>query len=190
MVGRGATVRFAATALLWAAGCSSLPGEAWEGLDQPGAPRRGTTFLGYSAESLYRSDIRTVHIELLGSRDFRRFWEFRLSEAIAKRVELETGWRLAPAAEADAILSGELLQVNSTTFSEEPDTGEVRERQYGHRIRWTFKDRRTGQIMVERRTEFAYAYAFPELNETGSQSLDAAVDAVARRVVDGLKADF
>jgi hypothetical protein len=80
--------------------------------------------------------------------------------------------------------------VNSTTLAEEPDTGVIREQQFGHRIRWTWKDRRTGAILVERRTEFAYAYAFGELNETASQALDAAVDALARRVVDGLKADF
>jgi hypothetical protein len=183
-----ACIGLPAAALL--CGCAALPGGSWDAPDRPDGPQPGPTLLGYSATPAFRRDVKSIHIELLGSRDFRRFWEFRITEAIAKRVELETGWRLAPAAGADTILTGELLKTASSTLAEEPDTGEIREQQFGHQIRWTWKDRRTGRILVERRTEFAYAYAFPELNESASQALDAAVDVLARRVVNGLKADF
>lgn len=148
---------------------------------------------GYSTAPLYRTDIRTVAIEMFGSREYRRQWEFRLTEAVAKQLELKTPWRLGHASTADAVLTGEVVSISGSTLSEAPDTGAVREFQLGIAIRWRLKDLRTGRILHESAGSFpelAFAFQYPQFNESQNNTLDAAVDAAARRVVAGLREDF
>ena len=59
--------------------------------------------------SLYRPDIRTVHIPVIQSDSFRRYLGERLTEAVVKEVELRTPYKVVGADEADSVLTVRLV---------------------------------------------------------------------------------
>jgi hypothetical protein len=59
--------------------------------------------------SLYRPDIRTVHVPVMQSESFRRYLGERLTEAIVKEIELRTPYKVVGADAADSVLSVRLV---------------------------------------------------------------------------------
>ena len=51
---------------------------------------------GYSTRRPFPTDINSVHVEMLHSKEFRRELEYRLTEAIIKRIEMDTPYRITP----------------------------------------------------------------------------------------------
>jgi hypothetical protein len=60
-------------------------------------------------QSLYRSDIRTVHVPIFQSDSFRRNLGERLTEAVAKEIELKTPYKVVHRADADSTVSGQIV---------------------------------------------------------------------------------
>jgi hypothetical protein len=85
------------------------------------APRSALVFLaivsflpgcaGYQIgrRSLYRPDVRTVHVPMIQSDSFRRYLGERLTEAIVKEIELRTPYKVVDAGSADSVLSVRLV---------------------------------------------------------------------------------
>jgi hypothetical protein len=76
--------------------------------------------------SLYRPDIRTVHIPVIQSDSFRRYLGERLTEAIVKEVELRTPYKVVDADSADSVLTVRLVSdskriLTNNRFSEPRD---------------------------------------------------------------------
>jgi hypothetical protein len=59
--------------------------------------------------SLYRPDIRTVHVPVVQSESFRRYLGERLTEAIVKEVELRTPYKVVGSDAADSVLNVRLV---------------------------------------------------------------------------------
>jgi Lipopolysaccharide-assembly len=59
--------------------------------------------------SLYRPDIRTVHVPMIQSDSYRRYLGERLTEAVVKEVELRTPYKVVDSASADSVLSIRLV---------------------------------------------------------------------------------
>jgi len=59
--------------------------------------------------SLYRPDIRTVHVPMIQSDSYRRYLGERLTEAVVKEVELRTPYKVVESASADSVLSIRLV---------------------------------------------------------------------------------
>lgn len=76
--------------------------------------------------SLYRPDIRTVHIPVVQSDSYRRYLGERLTEAVVKEVELRTPYKVVASDTADSVLSIRLVSdskrvINNNRFSEPRD---------------------------------------------------------------------
>ena len=145
------------------------------------------TGCGYSTKRPFPADIQTVHVEMLHSKEFRRELEFRLTEAITKRIEMDTPYRVAPRRTADALLSGEVLAVDNRTFGDDFDTDLPREIGSTMVVRFRFKDLRTGEILVER-PQFVYQTSYiPSVGETFAQGVTRAVDGMAEQIVETME---
>jgi hypothetical protein len=59
--------------------------------------------------SLYRPDIRTVHVPVIQSDSYRRYLGERLTEAVVKEIELRTPYKVVDSASADSVLSVRLV---------------------------------------------------------------------------------
>jgi hypothetical protein len=59
--------------------------------------------------SLYRPDIRTIHVPVVQSDSYRRYLGERLTEAVVKEIELRTPYKVVDSDSADSVLSVRLV---------------------------------------------------------------------------------
>ena len=150
----------------------------------------GMVGCGYSMARPFPTDIQSVHVEMLHSREFRRELEFRLTEAIVKRVEVDTPYRIDPRQTADAVLTGEILAVDNRTFGDDFETDLPREIGATVVMRFRFQDMRTGDILVERPRFVFQASYIPPVGETFTQGMTRAVDGLAEQIVESMETDW
>ena len=145
---------------------------------------------GYSSRRPFRTDIQTVCVEMFESKEFRRELEFRLTESVVKRIEMDTPYRIAPKERADALLSGEILGVKNRTFGDDFETDLPREIGSTITVRLRFQDLRTGDILMER-PRFIYQTTYiPPVGETFDTGMRRGLDGLAEQIVEALEEDW
>ena len=145
---------------------------------------------GYSTKRPFRTDIQTIHVEMAHSREFRRGLEMRLTEALVKRISMDTPYRLAPAGRADAMLTAEIIKVDNRSFGDEFDTDLPREIGTTMVARYRLKDVRTGEILAERERTVHHAGYIPSVGETFSDAVTRLVDGLAEQIVESMEMDW
>jgi len=96
--------------------------------------------------SLYRPDIRTVHIPVIQSDSFRRYLGERLTEAVVKEVELRTPYKVVGPDEADSVLTVRLASDNKRVIANNRFS-EPRDIETDFFIQTSWVDRRGDLIM-------------------------------------------
>ena len=145
---------------------------------------------GYSTRRPFSTDIQTIHVEMLHSKEFRRELEFRLTEAIVKRIQMDTPYRIAPRRTAQAVLSGEVLSVENRTFGDDFDLDLPREIGSTVVVRFRLQDLRTGEVLLERpRFVFQTSY-IPPVGETFTTGMTRALDGMAQQIVEAMESDW
>lgn len=71
--------------------------------------------------SLYRPDIRTVYVPMFESDSLRRNLGERLTEAVAKEIELKTPYKVVHRPDADSVLSARITSETKRVVSEQVD---------------------------------------------------------------------
>jgi len=162
------------------------------GLLFAGCSGDGTT--GYTTQSQFPSDVKTVYIPVWtrGKDVYRRDIEMRLTEALVKRLQQNTPYRIAKKGEADTELSGEIIRIDQEVLHYNPDTGKAREIGMLFTVNFTWKDLRSGKILVSREKFQVSTTYIPdeEFNEdffVGSEDL---VNKLARLIVEQLESDW
>jgi hypothetical protein len=148
------------------------------------------TGCGYSARRPFPDGIETVHVKMFHSREFRRDLEFDLSEALVKRVNMDTPYRIAPLKTADTVLSGEILEVRNRTVGDDFETQLPRETASTIAVAFRWKDLRTGRILVEReRFVFTTTY-IPPVGETFAKGMVRGLDGLAEAIVETMESPW
>ncbi len=131
--------------------------------------------------------IRTVALDVLESKEFRRGLELQLTEALAKRIEAETPFRLAKKDRADTILSGEIKEVRQSTMGRDFRT--VRPRQTASTVVVSFqwKDLRTGEVLVDRPNYVQTVDYITPLGEDFYHASERAMDRLSERIVEEMQ---
>ena len=138
---------------------------------------------GYSTERPFRSGIQSVHVEMLESRDFRRELEFQLTEALIKRIEMDTPYKIAPVRTADTLFTGEILEVFEGVLGDDFKTGLPREKGATVVMRFRWKDLRTGRMLVERERFVHSVEYIPPVGETFARGMVRGLDDMAEAIV-------
>lgn len=148
------------------------------------------TGCGYSTVRPFRTDIRSIHVEMLHSKEFRRELEFRLTEALIKRIEMDTPYRVESRQKADTLLSGELIAVQNRSLGDDFDLDLPREIGSSVVVRFRWQDMRTGEILLER-PRFVYQTSYiPPVGETFSDGMLRALEGMAEEIVEAMEADW
>lgn len=148
------------------------------------------TGCGYSTQRPFPTDIQTVHVEMFQSREFRRELEFQLTEALIKRIEMDTPYRIAPRRTADVVLTGEVLRVENRTFGDDFDFDLPREIGSSVMVRFRLRDMRTGEVLVER-PRFVYQTSYiPPVGETFEAGMVRAMEGLAEQMVEAMETDW
>lgn len=150
----------------------------------------GLTGCGYSADGLFRRDVRTVHVEMFTSREFRRDLEFQLTEAVKKRIGADTPYRLASKEKADTILKGQILEERQAALAPDFRSRLPREKQLTLAARVEWKDLRDGRILLDQPVLLQAEDYLPPTGETEKYAQQKAIDKLAARIITKMYADW
>ncbi len=150
-----------------------------------------TTGCGYSAKRPFSADINTVCVEMIHSREFRRELEFHLTEALVKRIEMDTPYRIADREVADTVFSGEILEVRQSVLGNQFQTDDPRAIGTSVVMRLRWQDQRTGDILVER-PRFVHMDSYiPTVGESFTTGVAIrSLDRMAERIVEAMETDW
>ena len=173
---KSAVVSFAAMAIAVLSGCSSDPNS------------------GYTGKSMYRTNIKTIAVPMTtrGEDVYRRENEMRMTEALVKRIELDTPYKVTVQSRADTTLTSSIEQINQAVMSYNPDTGNPRDISVTFVVSFKWVDNRTGKILVEEKAypiTDTYISSSP-FNEQFFQGSESVINKVAERIVEHLQHDW
>jgi hypothetical protein len=149
-----------------------------------------STASGAATRGLFREDVRTVAIPIFTNRTFERNVEFDLSKALVNTIESTTPYKVVPKERADTILEGEVTRVDVKTTSNSPYTSLPQEQLMILRVNFTWKDLRTGRILVQRKHFDQTANYYPTLGEDRFVGAQQNVEKMALASVKELRADW
>lgn len=129
-------------------------------------------------QSLFRGDIRSVHVAIFESDSFRRFLGQQLTEAVIKQIEQDTTLAIADPATADSFITGRIVDDNKRPIALD-QFGEPRVLQTNWQVEVNWVDRSGVPLMPRQRLRINEAVDFiPE----GGQSLSTAQRDASRRI--------
>jgi len=145
---------------------------------------------GYRWDSTYRKGIHTVAVPIFTSKSYYRGAEFGVTEALIKALEANTPYKVVPKERADTILEGEILEVRLSTLSEDIHSAIPQEQLLALTVNFTWKDLRTGRILVSRRGWEQASTFYPTLGEGQFEGAQSATEKLALAIVHELEGDW
>lgn len=145
---------------------------------------------GYQWQSLYRQDIQTVAVPIFASKSFERGVEMQLTKAIVQQIELRTPYKVVDQTRADTILEGEIARITQQTVSQHRQAAIPQEQLYVITVNFTWKDLRTGEVLVRRRSFEQTAAYYPTLGDGRTAGQLDALEELAVAIVRELEADW
>ena len=177
-------IRFALPALLLLA-CGLCAGCGYSSGGEPGKSGNG-----YAWGSTFRKDIKTVAVPAFGTKSFHRGDEIALTQALVAQIESRTPYKVVPAERADTVLEGMVVSVGTGTVSIDNQTALPQESIYTISVDFTWKDLRTGTILVERRNFDQSSTYYPTLGEGRFLGRQSTAESLAASIVDELQGDW
>lgn len=144
----------------------------------------------YQWQSLYRQDIQTVAVPIFTSKSFERGVEMQLTKAIVEQMELRTPYKVVAPERADTILEGEIARITQQPVSRHRQAAIPQEQLYVITVNFTWKDLRTGEVIVRRRSFEQTAPYYPTLGDGRTAGQLDAVEELAVAIVRELEADW
>lgn len=149
------------------------------------------TGCGYMVGNAYQADIRTVHVPIFESDDFRRGVEFQLTEAVQREIQRTTPFRIAKGPYADTRLTGRIVNIRKLPLSE-TRFDDPRELELQYVVEVTWEDLRTGRLLAEQQVPIeadtvqliSTASFAPELGHSLATATQEAIDRMARQIVE------
>lgn len=138
---------------------------------------------GYKAGGPFRTDIQSVYVDMADSRTFRRGMEFTLTEALKKRIVMDTPYKLAAREQADTILMTEVMEERQNAFAPDFLTQQPREKQVTLAVRVQWKDVRSGRLLADQFVQLDSANYLPPTGETEAYAQAKAIDRLAQDIV-------
>ncbi len=117
-----------------------------------------TGLAGYSNASLFPNDVRSVCLEMFDNRSFRRDIEYTLSDALAKRIEAETPYKVVSSRDrADSVISGQIVAASESILTLEREIGRALEKEVVLTAVVNWKNLKSGRLMINSDTVTAAA---------------------------------
>ena len=140
---------------------------------------------GYSNQWLYPQDISNVYVEMFDSRSFRRGYEYVVTDAVCKRIESETPYKIVSDRDlADTILAGQIDSLSSSVLAGERYTGRPLEVEAGIKVSVTWKNLKTGRLLINNETVSAMATYSSLLDQDFDYAANLAANRAAEKVVE------
>jgi len=140
---------------------------------------------GYSNDSLYPDDVGSVCLKMFDNQSFRRGVEFELSDALAKRIEVDTPYKIVSDSDrADSEISGQIVSIGELALSTDPKVGRILEKEVEVRAVVNWKNLKTGQLMIDHLSVSASASYSAYQQQDFKYASNLAANNLARKIVE------
>lgn len=156
-----------------------------------------TNGCGYVIGSSYQGDIKSVYVPVGTSQDYRRNFEFQLTEVVQKQIQQRTQFRLVPNESADTKLTLKIRTIKKNVL-DETRWDDPREVQVQYAVDVTWEDLRTGRILAQQNVSIEPDVSHlmttgdmaPEVGQSLATATQQALDKMARQIVDMMQAPW
>lgn len=139
---------------------------------------------GYENSWLYPDQVQTVYVEMFDTTSFRRGYEYELTDAICKRIEAQTPYKIVSDRNvADSVLSGQ-LGITASVLATDYYSAKPIEQETLVNVRVTWKDLKTGRLLIDGEKVYGSSSYSTPLGQTVEYSINRAVNKAAVRVVE------
>ena len=140
---------------------------------------------GYSDKSLFPRDVSSVRLQMFDNQTFRRGVEYELSDALAKRIEADTPYKIVTSADrADTVISGHIVAVSEIGLSIERELGGILEKEVELMAVVNWKNLKTGELLIESQSVKAAASYSVYQNQDFKYASTLAANNLARKIVE------
>ena len=118
----------------------------------------GCSLKGYSNNWIYPKGVTTVYVEMFDTGSFRRGYEYILTDAICKRIEAQTPYKIVSDMDrADTVLSGQMLGISKSTLATDRFSSRPLESEANTVVTVNWKNLRTGELLINNERTHAFA---------------------------------
>jgi hypothetical protein len=143
---------------------------------------------GYSSDTLYPTELESVYVEMFDNRTFHRDVEYSLTDALAKRIESQTPYKIISQRNlADSVLSGQITSLTETVLTTERSTGLALEKELYIRAVVNWQNMRTGELLLDSETIEAAASYSEYMQQGISYASNLASNKLAQRIVEQME---
>jgi len=146
---------------------------------------------GYSNESLYPETVGSVYVEMFDNMSFRRGIEYELTDALAKRIEAQTPYKIiSDRNRADTLLTGKLVKVNELVLVTERETGRALEKEVELAATVNWKNLKTGELLIDNKTITASASYSEWQSQSFGYASALAANRLAQKIVESMEKEW
>ena len=148
-------------------------------------------FSGYTDQSLYPEGIKTVYVEMIQSQSFRRGSEYKVTDALAKQIEVATPYKIVSARDrADSVISGRLSSSAGGIMTTERETGSSLEQEMKLTVTVNWKNLKTGELLIDNK-EVTGAATYSRWQDQGIEyGLALAANRAAENIVELMEKEW
>ncbi len=140
---------------------------------------------GYSNESLFPQEVDSICLEMFDNQTFRRGTEYELSDALSKRIEVETPYKIVSSRHrADTVISGQIVSIAEFALSTERETGRVLEKEVELQALVNWKNLMTGELLIDNQSVSASASYSEYQQQDFKYASSLAANNLARKIVE------
>ncbi|MCK5564967.1 MAG: hypothetical protein KAJ07_06935 [Planctomycetes bacterium] len=146
---------------------------------------------GYTHQWLYPEDVSTVYVKMFDNKGFRRGQEYVLTDAICKRIESQTPYKIVSDMDrADTLLSGQVGSIGSSVLSTDRYSGRPLGYEVYADVVVTWTNLKTGQVLVNNETVSASSSYSSQLGQDFEYASNVAMNKAAQRVVELMETEW
>lgn len=148
-------------------------------------------FDGYCQGWLYPENVSTVYVEMFDSKSFRRDYEYELTSAICKQLEVQTPYKIiADRNAADTILSGQITSIGSATLTTDRESGLAIEKETRVNVVYSWKDLRSGDLLIDNEKVTGVSSYSEDQLQNFDYAMAVAVNDAANRLVESMQSEW
>ena len=122
---------------------------------------------------------------MFDNQTFRRNVEYELSDALSKRIEAETPYKIVSSQDyADTVISGQIVSIGEAALTIDQQTGYVLEKQVNLNAVVSWKNLKTGELLIDNQSVNSSA-SYSEFQQQDYQyGSNLAANKLARSIVE------
>jgi len=142
------------------------------------------------SNGIYPADVRTVAVPIFANRTYQRGIEFSLTKAVISELEARTPYKVTSREKADTVLEAQIIDGGVRYLSRNLFNALPQEQMYFIIVNFTWKDLRTGKILIDRRGFSQHAPYYPTLGEDPFVGTQDNVEKLSVAIVGELQAPW